>query len=251
MRSLDAIIASEHTEVVLVDDGSSDGTASALRVAYPSIILVQGDGSLYWNRGMLLAWRKALDLEPDAVIWINDDVVFDAEQFSKLIEAFVDRQIDRQPPAILTAACCDENGTLSYSGVDQNLNKVNPKPDRWIELHAMNGNCVLVPKAVWERIGLLDAGFRHAFGDYDYGLRARKSGIPILLMPGYVGTCSLHGELRWSDPAVPLSKRFKSYFSPTGLSPRDFLRFKFRHYGYIAFPILAYTFIRMLFGIQK
>ncbi len=46
--------------VYLVDDGSSDGTGDAVRQAYPSVSVIRGDGTLFWNRGMRKAWEDAL-----------------------------------------------------------------------------------------------------------------------------------------------------------------------------------------------
>ena len=49
-------------EVVLVDDGSSDGTAEAVRaLGASSVEIVAGSGDLYWAAGMALAEERALE----------------------------------------------------------------------------------------------------------------------------------------------------------------------------------------------
>ena len=61
-------------DVFLVDDGCTDGTAEAVREEFPKIHIIQGDGSLFWNRGMCLAWEEARkNGAHDAVLWLNDD----------------------------------------------------------------------------------------------------------------------------------------------------------------------------------
>lgn len=40
-------------EVYLTDDGCTDGTTDAVRERFPDVRIVAGDGSLYWNRGMI------------------------------------------------------------------------------------------------------------------------------------------------------------------------------------------------------
>ena len=40
----------------LVDDGSTDGTAEAVQQTYPQINIFSGDGNLFWNGGMRVAF---------------------------------------------------------------------------------------------------------------------------------------------------------------------------------------------------
>ena len=46
-------------EVFLVDDGSSDGTGIVVKEMFPEITVIQGNGKLFWNRGMFYAWDAA------------------------------------------------------------------------------------------------------------------------------------------------------------------------------------------------
>ena len=46
-------------DVFLVDDGSTDGTAELVTEKFPKVIIIHGDGNLFWNRGMHLAWSYA------------------------------------------------------------------------------------------------------------------------------------------------------------------------------------------------
>ena len=61
-------------EVFLVDDASTDGTAYETRIQYPEVNIIQGNGNLYWNRGMRLAWETAASKNKyDYYLWLNDD----------------------------------------------------------------------------------------------------------------------------------------------------------------------------------
>src|SRR5574343_1009849 len=68
--------------VVLVDDGSTDGTADRVRRNYPDVHVVTGSGNLFWNGGMRLAWQSALPFEPSFFLWLNDDTVLRAGAIS-------------------------------------------------------------------------------------------------------------------------------------------------------------------------
>ncbi|MCG8688965.1 MAG: glycosyltransferase, partial [Desulfobacterales bacterium] len=51
--------------VYLVDDGSTDGTGAAVARQYPSVRLIRGNGTLYWNGGMFLALGEAVKKQHD------------------------------------------------------------------------------------------------------------------------------------------------------------------------------------------
>jgi GT2 family glycosyltransferase len=46
-------------EVFLVDDASTDGTAEAINSQFQEVNIIQGNGNLFWNRGMHFAWQTA------------------------------------------------------------------------------------------------------------------------------------------------------------------------------------------------
>ena len=60
--------------VYLTDDGCTDGTPEAVRTEFPKVRIVQGDGTLFWNRGMYTAWETAAkEKDYDFYLWLNDD----------------------------------------------------------------------------------------------------------------------------------------------------------------------------------
>ena len=76
--------------VFLTDDGSTDGTAESLRnQIYPfEIKILQGDGNLYWNGGMINSWKAALNTgkDYDGFLWLNDDVIIKDNYWKELLE---------------------------------------------------------------------------------------------------------------------------------------------------------------------
>ena len=62
-------------DVYLTDDGSTDGTSEAVRQQCPQVQIIQGDGNLFWSRGMYIAWKEAVKSDYEYYLWLNDDVV--------------------------------------------------------------------------------------------------------------------------------------------------------------------------------
>jgi len=67
--------------IYLVDDGSTDGTGEAVADEFPEVKILYGDGSLYWNGGMSLAWHTAALDYFDYYIWMNDDIDVKTDAF--------------------------------------------------------------------------------------------------------------------------------------------------------------------------
>lgn len=240
--------------VILVDDGSTDGTAEAVRERFPVVEILAGDGSLYWNKGMHRAFARALEIGFDAYLWLNDDTILHPDAIDTLLSSWALVREKTRTEAIIVGTTLDpDNEVPTYGGVlcqsrfkrfKYNLVKPSGTP---IECHTMNGNCVLIPQTVARCVGNLDPTFAHAMGDIDYGLRARAAGYGIWVATSYVGWCrknSLAGT--FSDRTIPLSQRWEYMTSRKGLPIESWLHFTRRHGG-LLWPIyFAWPYIRVL-----
>lgn len=222
-------------EIFLTDDGSTDGTADVVQSFDPGIHVVQGTGNLYWNRGMILAWQTALDSgEPfDAFLLVNDDVELAANAFEVLLETA--RRTG--PNAIVVGSVQDpETGELSYGGVictspwHPGRTELVPASDTIQAADTLNANCALVLSACVNQIGILDPVFSHAIGDFDYGLRAKKAGIGVVVAPGILGRCRKNRLMdSWRRRKVSLRQRLAFLQSPRGLPFSEWRTYLKRH----------------------
>ena len=201
-------------EVFLVDDGSTDGTGEAVKIRYPNVRVIKGTGELYWNRGMLLAWETALSISNcNCCVWLNDDTMLLPHAISCLVDC-----LTRHPNSIIVGSTCDSFGVLSYGGYLQK--NVLLKPEKHEERCVwFNGNIVLIPRTVSDKIGLLDKRFSHAMGDFEYGRRATKNNITCYATP-VIGHCNRNGDyVKWMDKKYSVINRLKILYSPLGNNP--------------------------------
>ena len=219
-------------DIYLTDDGCTDGTREAVAELFSQVHIVDGDGSLYWNRGMIAAWKEAAKADYDYYLWLNDDTFIYNDVVNRLLKS----SIEHHDNAIIVGTTCavGNNNNKTYGGRTVGgtlITDVNEEK----RCNTFNGNIVLVPRDVYQVLGTNDPRYRHALGDHDYGLMAVKHGIEIWTASGLMGECDRHERPAvWMDPSQPLEKRWKNFFSPIGSNPFEFFYFRHKHYGLVA-----------------
>ena len=217
--------------VFLTDDGCTDGTREKVQKEIPSVNIVDGDGNLYWNRGMWTAWREAAKSIYDYYLWLNDDTYL----YDNVIEIILESSSNHNDKAIIVGMTCAIGDTkrLTYGGWIGG--KVINDVSKECKCETFNGNIVLIPKYVYEILGTNDPYFRHCLGDTDYGLRATEKGIEIWTVKGIMGECDRHERPTvWMDPSQPFIKRWNNFFSPLGNNPFEFFYFRKKHFGFLS-----------------
>ena len=234
------------TDVFLTDDGCTDGTPEAIRAQYPQVHIVQGDGTLFWNRGMYKAWEAAAKAKDyDFYLWLNDDTFVYPDLYKNLLSA---SKKNGDKTIIVGATQSSDHKHATYGG--RLSNNAIPVPNgETVEANYFNGNIVLIPKFIFKAVGNLDFYFTHSKGDFDYGLRAKRKGIKIIQVGKYLGECDLHEHLdRWCDPVVPFLQRWKALHRPTGMPPKETFHIEKRHRDIITAAFHCCTiYLRCLF----
>jgi len=259
LKCLDALALSARRagvdlQAVLVDDASADGTAAAVRAAYPWVEVLDGTGALFWCRGMHMAFARAKKWRADHYLWINDDTHLLPDALSSLLAQSAELARKEGKPVILAGATAEpSSGQMSYGGRVR-ISRMNPFNYRlvWSEhepvsCQVIEGNCVLIPREVAELVGNLDPAFEHAMGDTDYGLRASKAGVKLFVAKGIVGYCAknpLAGT--YFDTSLPLVTRWKLIRSRKGLPVHSWFLFCRRHGGLLWPLYFAWPYFKLL-----
>ncbi len=176
----------QNFKVIVVDDGSTDGTGEMIKEEFSDVIILEGDGNLWWTGATNMGVECALDNGADYIMLLNNDTVANEE--------FIDTMVfwaKKKPRALLGAFALDARTKKPiYGGEIINwkaanstffLDILNPKERHGLhEVTHFPGRGLLIPSEVFTRIGLFDARhFPQAVADYDFTHRAKKAGFKI------------------------------------------------------------------------
>ena len=261
LHCLRALFSSEvsgvQLRVVLVDDASSDGTGDAVRSEFPAVEILVGDGTLYWNRGMLLAWNYALveNDQTDFYLWLNDDTALYPGALNNLLAV----ASKCGPRAIIVGRIADQSGRIIYGGMSYSENSVHFPfgvtikykaielvTDDREECDTMNGNCVLFPSSVVAEIGTNNPIFWHAWGDVDYGFRARKAGYRIIQLLPAVASGTFNQIYQDGLKTLSLRNWKHVFFHPKGRRISESIEFYRNYLRPWWLPRMVLSYVRMI-----
>jgi GT2 family glycosyltransferase len=205
LQSIKENSASESFEIIVVDNGSSDGTVDAIKENFPGVIVIANSE----NRSFSAANNQAIKIAKGQYLFLlNPDTIIHPQSLDNLIKV-----LDEKP----TAGACgprfiDTDGkthsSVGYLPTFRSLlygktffrslgifrshykkltaNKFNY--DRQSEVEQLSGAALMVNRSVINEIGLMDENFFLYYEDVDLCLRIRKAGWKIVYVPDAVIT---------------------------------------------------------------
>ena len=219
-RFLDCLRAQtfQNYHLLLIDDGSTDGTADVARELIPTLTVLRGRGDWWWAGSLQqgIEWLRQNDAAgEDLVLMINDDVTFEPQFLERAVA-----QLHSAPRTLLLAqAVSKQSGQPLVSGVEADLKRWRFQPSQAADkINCLTTNGLFLRWADLQQIG----GFRprllpHYNADYEFTLRARRKGFQLRVSPEL--------QLVWDEKTtgfhrfdrMPFAAFLRQYFSKKSL----------------------------------
>lgn len=185
-------------EVILVDDGSTDGTRKYFEKKYKNWTLVKGDGTWWWTRSMYEGIEYVLKKanKNDFVLTMNNDCFAKKDYIEIIVNASLANNNAVVGSLVIDAA---DNKKVINAGIKidwknakiYNLTqKLSDQLDFYRKVKVVDdidtlpGKGSLIPILVIKDIGNFNhKKLPHYVADYEYFYRAKKKGHKIIISP--------------------------------------------------------------------
>lgn len=245
-------------QVIIVDDGSTDGTSEWIENNYSEIIILKGDGNLWWSGSINFGIKYCENQDYKYIMLWNDDIR-PKENFFIELEEFL--KIDTYHNTIIASKVIIDDGsnTIFHAGCLFN-NRTGEKTllragqidnmmfDEIRDIDWCGGMGVLIPKFVFEKIGYFDNfNFPQYHADADFMLRAKKYGITVVIAPKLIVYNNIKTTGLNNTNILTAFKALTSLRSNFNIR-RNVIFYKMHAKSKIAYLVLLKKYLRFLLG---
>ncbi len=189
--------------VMVVDNGSSDGSVESIRKHYPAVRILPLPQNIGFAGANNAGIREAGKMDADLVWFLNNDTTVDPDVLT-LVDAFEDREVGAAGSKIYfskgyefhkdrytasqrgnviwyAGGIIDWNNMLSFHrGVDEvDAGQFNAP----VETQYITGCSFMVRRSVLEEVGMFDESYFMYMEDLDLSLRIERTGRKLLYYP--------------------------------------------------------------------
>ncbi len=192
-------------KIIIVDDASTDGTAESIRLSYPEVTVLAGNGDLWWTGAMVMGMEYAFQEGADYCVWLNDDCLIEADTLLRMADF-----AQKNPGTIVGPSCfyLKDGVWIPKKSGSTGRKRFAGETGKAIFVDALAGWCVLTPVEVFKAIGLPDMyRFPHYEADNMYILKATRAGFKACILGE--AQVKVLGELGPRHPR----RDFSNYFS--------------------------------------
>ncbi|MBO3699735.1 glycosyltransferase family 2 protein [Fabibacter sp. E12] len=178
-------------KVIVVDNGSDDGSGEKLKLEFSNVIFLQNDENQGFTGGNNTGIQYALDHSYDYVMLLNNDTIITPNFLSPLVKRMEGEDWAAIQPKIMynydRGIIWNAGGVFRASiskpitrgeGVVDNGQFNNITTTEWI-----TGCCFLIKSDQVRSIGLLDERFFIYYEDLDWSLKLRRKGLKLGFEP--------------------------------------------------------------------
>ena len=182
-------------EVVLVDNGSVDGSGKKLAQDFPDVRVILNDKNLGFTGGNNVGMRDVLARGTDYLLLLNNDTIVAPNFLTELVKiAESDERIGMVNPKIYYFEPADK---IWYAGGEYVPWKTFPvhfglresdvgSYDQTKEVSFVSGCALLVRAEAVRKVGLLDEIFFMGYEDVDWSVRTLRAGYKAMYVPASV-----------------------------------------------------------------
>jgi len=205
-------------KVVVIDDGSTDGTEEMLAKEFPEVHVIKGDGNLWWTAAMNLGVNYVLKIskDEDYILTLNNDLYVKNDYLENIINAIKNKpgsligsiSVDAEEQSKILDAGVKINWiTAKYHNLSENMKEMK-EIDEYLRVDALPGRGTLIPVEVFRKVGIFNHKLLPHYGaDYEFSIRAKKRGYKLfvhhkLIVYSFSKETGLNNsikKLKWSE----------------------------------------------------